>query len=230
MGTASTKKFLKSVAGVLTEEAGLITSAGAGDAHRAPMLNAAGVLDASIVNSKNTSAGVGDAGKLPALNASGILDLTIINGKNVSAGAGDAAKVPVLDSSGRLDSTFMPVGVGADSASMTTSEIIASGDFVNIWNSTGAKVRKADASVAGKEAHGFVLVGVGSGAACTVYFEGTNTAVTGQTPGVVYLSAATAGLATSTPPATAGNVVQGIGLATSATTINFNSSPPITLA
>ncbi|RYF41284.1 MAG: hypothetical protein EOO27_46505, partial [Comamonadaceae bacterium] len=37
----------------------------------------------------------------------------------------------------------------------------------------------------GKEAHGFVLEAVANGAQANVYFEGTNTQVTGQTPGPV---------------------------------------------
>ena len=229
MGTASSKKFFKNVSGAYTEEAALTTSAGAGDADRVPALNASGVLDASIVNSKNTSAGAGDAGKLAALNASGILDSTIVNSKTTSAGAGDSGKLPALDGSGRLDSTFMPVGVGADTATITTSEALAAGDWVNVWNSSGAKARKADATVAGKEAHGFVLSAVGSGAAATVYFEGTNTGVTGQTPGVIFL-ATTAGVGTSTAPSGSGNVVQRVGFATSATAVNFASGQPLTLA
>lgn len=200
MGTASTKKIIKQNAGTLTEEAALLTSAGAGDANR-----------------------------IPALNASGVLDLTIVNGKATSAGAGDAGKLPALDSSGRIDSTMMPVGVGADTATITTSEAIASGDLVNIWNSTGAKVRKADATVAGKEAHGFVLVGVGAAASATVYFEGTNTAVTGQTPGILFLST-TAGIASSTPPVGTGNVVQRVGFATGAAAMNFQAGEPVVLA
>jgi hypothetical protein len=200
MGTASTKKFIKNNAGALQEEAALTTSAGAGDAD-----------------------------KIPALNASGILDPTILNAKNTSAGAGDAGKIPQLDGSGRLDNTMMPTGIGPDTASITTSEALAAGDFVNIWNSTGAKVRKADATVAGKEAHGFVLSAASSGAAATVYFEGTNTGVTGQTPGNVFLST-TAGIAAAAAPTGSGNVVQRIGFAISATAINFQSQPPVTLA
>lgn len=156
--------------------------------------------------------------------------LTEVAGLAASAGAGDAGKIPQLDSTGRLDTSMMPVGLGADTASITASEALAAGDWVNIWNSAGARVRKADASTAGKEAHGFVLSAVSNGAAATVYFEGTNTQVTGQTAGVVYLSAATAGLGTATAPSSAGNVVQRIGFATSATTVNFQSQPPITLA
>ena len=63
MGTLSTKKFIKNNSGVLTEEAALTTSAGAGDADKLPALNASGVLDSTIVNSVAASAGAGDAGK-----------------------------------------------------------------------------------------------------------------------------------------------------------------------
>jgi len=225
MGTASTKKFIKNNAGALTEEAALTTSAGVGDADKIPALNASGILDDSILNASAASA----ANKVVKMNGSGVIAPAVLNAVNASAGAGDAAKVVQLDSSGRIDSTMMPVGIGVDSASITTSEALSAGDFVNIWNSTGAKARKADATVAGKEAHGFVLVGVGSGAAATVYFEGTNTAVTGQTPGAVFLST-TAGQAAAAAPTGTGNVVQRIGFAVSATAINFQSQPPITLA
>lgn len=200
MGTASTTKFIRNNAGTLTEQAALTTSAGAGDAQRLPALNASGVLDSTIVNSKTSSAGAGDTGKLVA-----------------------------LDGAGRIDITMMPVGIGADTASITTSEALAAGDLVNIWNSTGAKARKADATTAGKEAHGFVLSAVASAAPATVYFEGTNTAVTGLTPGPQFLNT-TAGGATVTAPSAAGNVVQAVGVATSATSLNFNLGTPIVLA
>lgn len=148
-----------------------------------------------------------------------------------SAGAGDAGKIPALDSSGRLDTSMMPVGIGADTSSLTASENLAAGDFVNVYNDTGtAKVRKADASAAGKYAHGFVLDAVTSGNAATVYFEGPNTQVTGATPGEVFLSATTAGGFTSTAPTGTGKVVQKIGVATAATNINFEWLQPIVLA
>lgn len=200
MGTASTTKFIRNSAGVLQEQAALTTSAGAGDAQ-----------------------------KLPALNADGVLDHTIVNATTTSAGAGDEGKLPALDAAGRLDVSVLPVGIGADVQVLTTSEAVASGDLVNIWNSTGAKVRKADATVAGKEAHGFVLVGAGSGASVTVYFEGSNTAMAGLTPGTQFLST-TAGASTGTAPSGTGNVVQRVGFAVSATTMNFQSGVPITLA
>lgn len=225
MGTASTKKFIKNNAGVLTEEAALTTSAGAGDADKVPALNASGILDDTIVNSSASSA----ANKVVKQTAAGIIAPAVLNAAASSAGAGDAAKMVQLDGTGRIDSTMLPVGIGADTAAITASENLAAGDFVNIHNSTGAKARKADATTAGKEAHGFVLGAVTSGNPATVYFEGTNTGITGATPGVVYLHT-TAGGFTSTAPSSTGNAVQRVGIAVSATAINFEPHPPVILA
>lgn len=194
------RKYLKNNAGVITEEAAV-----------------------------NSSAGAGDEGKIPALNASGVLASSIVNSVTTSAGAGDSGKVVALDGAGKIDSTMMPTGVGADTQTITASEALSAGDLVNVHNSTGAKVRKADATTAGKEAHGFVLAGVSNGASATVYFEGTITGLSGLTPGVQYLST-TAGASTATAPSGSGNAVQRVGVATSATTLNFESQPPIILA
>lgn len=154
-----------------------------------------------------------------------------VEASDVSTGAPDAGKIPALDASGRLDSSLMPTGIGADTQVIQASEALAAGDLVNVHNVSGsARVRKADAATAGKEAHGFVLAAVASAANATVYFEGTNAQVTGQVPGPVYLSASTPGLATGTPPAAPGNVVQRVGLALSATSINFEQGTAVTLA
>lgn len=194
-------KFLKHVSGNIQEESTVTTSAGAGDVGKIPALNASGVLDASVVNSKTSSAGVSDAGKLAA-----------------------------LDAAGKLSQTMMPVGIGADTLSVITSEAVSAGDLVNLWNDGGTgKARKADATIAGKEAHGFVLAGAGSGAPVDVYFEGTNTGMSGMTAGVQFLST-TAGTSSTTPPAGTGNVVQRVGFAASATSMNFQSGTPIILA
>ena len=201
MGTLSTTKFIRNNLGSLQEQTAL-----------------------------TTSVGVADAQAIPALNANGILDLSILNAKANSVGAGDAGKLPSLDASGRLDTSFMPVGLGADTASIVASEILSAGDLVNIFNNAGtANVRKADATTAGKDAHGFVLSGFAAAASALVYFEGSNTAVTTRTPGVQFL-ATVAGSTTITAPTGTGNVVQRVGFATSATSINFQSQPPIVLA
>lgn len=145
-------------------------------------------------------------------------------------GTGHENEIPALDASGRLDVSMMPVGVAPEVTLLTASENLAAGDFVNIWNNGGtANVRKADATTQGKEAHGYVLASFSSASTATVYLEGTNTAVTSATPGNVFLST-TAGGFTSTAPSGSGNVVQRLGVATSATTINFEPQQPITLA
>lgn len=224
-GTASSKKFLKNVSGLLTEEAAMKTSGGVDDAGKLPALNDSGILDDTILNASATTG----ANKIAKMNGSGILDPGILNATASSVGESDAAKIVKLDGSGRIDSTMMPVGMGPDTAIINATEALAAGDFVNVYNSSGAKCRKADATSSGKEAHGFVLSSVNKDANATVYFEGTNTGVTGMTPGVVFLSA-TAGLATGTAPSSAGNVVQRLGVAVSATAINFESGPPVILA
>lgn len=149
-----------------------------------------------------------------------------------SAGAGDAGKLAALDGGGKWDISMMPSGLaGVDTLAVVASEALADGDLVNIWDSAGTfKVRKADGASAGKEAHGFVKAGYSSSASATVYFEGTNDHVTGLSPGVQYLSATTAGLATATPPSGTGKVIQRVGYAGSATALNFDAGQPVTLA
>jgi len=154
----------------------------------------------------------------------------VIAGITTSTGSADAGKLPALDDSGRLHVSFLPIGIGADTQIVVASEALAAGDNVNIWNDTGTpKVRKADATSSGKGANGFVLASVGSGGNAEVYFEGSNTAVSGKTAGKQYL-ATTAGLSSATPPTGTGNVIQIVGFATSATVVNFQSGTPIVLA
>jgi len=155
--------------------------------------------------------------------------VTEVLGIQTSAGAANAGDIVALDDSGRIDNSMMPVGIGADTAVIAASEALAAGDWVNVWNSTGAKVRKADATTSGKEAHGFVLATVTSGANATVYFEGTNTQVTAQTPGPVFLQT-TAGTGGATAPSASGNVVQRLGVAVSTTAVNFEGGVPVVLA
>lgn len=147
-----------------------------------------------------------------------------------SAGAGDAGEIVALDAAGKLDNSVLPTGIGADTAEITASEDLAAGDMVNIHDVTGAfRVRKADASAVGTQAHGFVLAAVTSGQNATVYFEGSNTQKTGLTPAVHYLSE-TAGAVTTTAPTTSGAIVQKVGVATSATVLNVEIQEPIVLA
>lgn len=134
-------------------------------------------------------------------------------------GGGSADRIPSLDASGLLDITMMPAGIGADSASIITSENIAAGDFVNVYDNAGTPtLRKAIADGTNKTADGFVLTGSTSPAVNTVYFEGRNTQKTGLTGGTRYwLSASTSGATTATAPSGSGNEVQLLGKAYSAT-------------
>lgn len=153
--------------------------------------------------------------------------LTILNNArqlvtaiSTSAGAGDGNKIVATDSSGRLSSTLMPVGVALATKSIVASEALSAGDFVNIWSNSGTEnVRKADASNS-REAHGFVLAAVASGASATVYLQGENTALSGLTPGTVRFLSATPGASSATAPA-ATAIFQELGVATSPTTLIF---------
>ena len=157
--------------------------------------------------------------------------LTQVEANTTSAGAGDSGKLVALDATGKLDNTLLPPGVGDESKILPASEDLAAGDLVNVWDDSGTtKVRKADATTAGKEADGFVLASVTSGNNATVYFDAVNNASTGLTSAsAVYLSA-TAGLTTATAPSASGNVVQRVGRALSTTEFTFARGDAVTLA
>lgn len=154
--------------------------------------------------------------------------LTILSGVRTlataiatSAGAGDANKIIATNSSGKLDVTMLPTGVGPTTISVTTSETLAAGDFVNIYNNAGTRnVRKADATNT-RPAHGFVLAAVTSGQTATVYQQGENTGLTSLTPGTPMFLGTTAGAATATAPSASGQIVQELGFALSTTSILF---------
>lgn len=146
-----------------------------------------------------------------------------------SAGAGDAGKLVAFGNDGKLDISVFPAGVGADTATLTASEALTAGAFINVWNNAGTpSVRNADGSAGangGKPADGFVLVGAAASSQVLVYFAGINTSVTGQVAGPVYLSATTAGGTANTGATAAGQTFQQVGTALSATSIQFENEP-----
>lgn len=147
-----------------------------------------------------------------------------------SAGVADAGKIPALDATGKIDLTMLPPGVAPNTSVLVASEALSGGAFVNVYDDAGTpSVRNADATTGGKEAHGYVLTAVASAANATVYFNGANGGVTGATGGVQYL-AIVPGTMSNTPPSGAGNVVQRLGVATSATSMNFEATIPVVLA
>lgn len=164
--------------------------------------------------------------------------LKLVNGvptetevKTTSAGAADAGRAIGANANGRLDESWLPTGIGADVAIIQASENLSAGDLVSVFDDAGTtKVRKADASTAGKHAHGFVLESTTSGQDASVYFEGSIVGLSGVPAGDLYLSATTPGSFTATAPSGTGKVVQRIGVGTSATTINFEAGQRYVLA
>lgn len=133
-----------------------------------------------------------------------------------SAGAADSGKIIKLDSSGKIDLTLLPNGIGEDAVEIAAFEDLAAGDFVNIFDNGGSvAVRKADKS-SGRDANGFVLDAVTAPAAVKVFFEGTNSALSGLTIGARYYLD-TVGDVTTTPTTTTGDIHQYLGKAFSAT-------------
>lgn len=149
-----------------------------------------------------------------------------------SAGAGDAGKGVALDGAGKLDNSTMPTGIGANTVTAPSSENLAAGDYVNLWDDAGAlKVRKADATTTGKRADGFVLAAATSPANAVVYLPGnTNSQLSSLALAAEYFLGTTAGAGAATAPSGSGNVVQRLGKATSATTLDFAPYAPIVLA
>lgn len=156
---------------------------------------------------------------------------TIVTAISTSAGATDANKIVATETTGRLHISLMPTGIGASTEVVTTSEALAAGDLVNIWNNAGTRnVRKADAGN-GRFANGFVTASVASAQPATVFLQGQNTAVTGQVAGtILFLSATTPGAVTATAPSAVGNIVQEVGIALSATSLLFEYDGFTTLA
>lgn len=169
------------------------------------------------------------AAKFVYVDAAGVMHE--LEGQVVSAGAGDAGKFFVPGADGRWDITLMPTGIGPATKSVVASEALTAPCFVNLWDDAGTlKMRYADASTAaaGKKAHGFLLASVAADAAGAVYFEGEITGLAALTPGADYfLSNSVPGGVSATPVTTTGHILQYLGVATSATSVDSEISRPV---
>lgn len=179
-----------------------------------------------LVAAITTSAGAADGEKIVATGTTGILHDSIMGASTTGVSV-----VLKTRADGTIDPATLPTGVGISSVTIPASEALAAGDVVNVWNDGGvARVRKANATSEGQSAHGYVLTAAAALADATVYFDDRNTAVSGKTPGARQYLSTTAGQMTETAPSAAGNVVQFLGNAYSATAVNFEPAEPITLA
>jgi len=146
-------------------------------------------------------------------------------GKATSAGTGDAGEFVILSANGKVDPTVLPNGIGADAITAVAGEALAAGDFVYVL--AGGTVMKADATAYAKRAMGYVLTSVLNAGTATVFFDESNSALSGLTPGGNYFLSATPGVATLTAPTTTGQFAQVLGIATSATSLHVNIKEPI---
>lgn len=136
-------------------------------------------------------------------------------------GAANAYQIPALNASGQLDQTMMPTGIGPDTTPVTASEALAAGALVNVWSNAGTpNARNADNTSTSKAAVGFVLGAVASGAQATVYMGGIVSGLSGLTPGQQYFLGTVGGVVTAAPTA-AGTLTQAVGVAISATQLQF---------
>ena len=146
-------------------------------------------------------------------------------------GSANAFNVPALGATGQLEISMMPTGIGPDTQQIAASEAVTAGALVNVYSNAGTQaVRNADGSTTGKQAHGFVLSSIASGATGTVYLSGLNTAVTGLTPGDAFLSDTAPGGVAAAGATIAGHTYQQVGVVTAAGVLQFDYNPPVTRA
>ncbi len=118
---------------------------------------------------------------------------------------------------------WVEVGVIDNSVfTLTTSEALTAGNFVNIHASSGAKARKANATDDTKPANAYTNTTVGSAAPVDLFAPGSILpGLSGLTPGTMYYLDTTGGAISATAPSASGNLVQEVGIALSATTLLF---------
>ncbi len=147
-----------------------------------------------------------------------------------SSGASTGGAIVALGSNGLLDPSVMPSGIGATTVTAVTSAAISAGQLVNFYSVSGTlTVRPADSTAAGSEANGFATAAVASGATGSFNVSGLVTGLSGLTIGATYFLGAVGG-ATAVAPSTAGNIIQPVGKAISATSLEFVQGTPITVA
>lgn len=115
------------------------------------------------------------------------------------------------------------------SVEVVTTEALAAGDLVNVFDQTGSKrSRRANAANA-RRAHGFVKDAFAPGDVAVVFLIGVNENVSGKTAGrTLFLSGTTPGACTHTAPTGAGVYAQSVGYAIEGDSMMFVYSPPAT--
>jgi hypothetical protein len=118
--------------------------------------------------------------------------------------------------------------VGGPSDTAATTEAITGPAVCNVYSSTGAKLRNADATDLTKAVNCFVSGTFASGATATYYLPGQWITGLTLTPGATYWLATTPGQITTTPPTSgAGHGTQIIGTADSSGTKLWFAPQPL---
>lgn len=144
--------------------------------------------------------------------------LTNIEATDTSTGVSEAGDIVALDSTGKLDLSLFPTGIGPATKTVTVGADVTAGQFVNLYNDSGLKVRPAD-STNSRPAHGFVLDTVAAAGSVAVYFEGINNARSGLTIGARYYLSSGGGVQSTAPATPTDQIHQYLGIATAATEI-----------
>ena len=137
---------------------------------------------------------------------------TLVSGGNIKQINGES-----ILGGGNLELDLGRIGLPA-------GEALLAGEPAGVANGLAVK-----ASALGVEAVGFVLEDTAPGSTVKLRRDGVNTAVTGLTAGVQYLGTSP-GTFSSTPPTTAGALVQKLGLAVDSSTLIFKAERILRLA
>ncbi len=147
----------------------------------------------------------------------------------VTGGASKAGQLVALNSAGQIDPTMLSSSLGSPQVTVTAAVAISAGQLVNLTNNSGVLTAQLADCSTGLPAQGFATAAISASTTGTVQLSGLNASVTGLTPAApLYLS--TAGGVSATAPTTSGYIVQAVGVAVSATEMEFNpSNLPVTL-
>ena len=138
-----------------------------------------------------------------------------------TGGSGSENRIPATGSDGRLHSSLLPVGIAPEVKVGNAFETIAEKALV-YFKSDGTVANASNVS-GGHYAQGWAANGGTAGDPITVNFEATITGLTGLTPeGMCFLGAA--GAITQTVITGAGTLFQEVGVAISATELQFTNA------
>lgn len=140
-----------------------------------------------------------------------------------------SGQIVALNNTGLLDATMMPAGIGATAVQAVANSAISAGQLVNLYNVSGTLTAKPADNSTPAFAVAYAVNAVAQGATGTFNLQsGTITGLSGLIPGTIYLLGTNGGF-TVTAPTAVGSIIQQVGVATSATTLEFQPGYPTTI-